>query len=109
VQGGSNARAIDHSIYVSDLYFGIDMGTSNDLVQGDWVTAPSSGLMIGGKMDMRMTAARAATIIADTKLQFSVGDIIWYTDATAGGVPGIYCTTGGAGGTAVFRNMAPLA
>ena len=40
---------------------------------------------------------------------WSVGDRIRYINAAAGAAPGSQCTTGGAGGTAVFKAMAHLA
>jgi hypothetical protein len=81
-----------------------------DIYEGRVVQSPlAAGDVIGGRLVVRMTSSAATTLIADTTQTFQVGDTIHYTDAASGGVPGIYCTTGGAGGTAVFRNMAALA
>ena len=68
-----------------------------------------SGTFYGGIMNIRTTQAIAGTIIADTTQIFKDGDTIYYSDVAAAGVPGVVCTTPGAGGTAVFSNMAALA
>ena len=56
-------------------------------------------------LNMIQKAAAAPTDVHQT---YAVGDIIWKITPTTGAAPGWVCTTGGAGGTAVFTEMANL-
>lgn len=98
-----------HFIVVDSLYL-CPGDCWRDIYEGRVVQSPlASGGVRGGRLEMRMTSSAATTLIADTTQTFQQGDTIIYTDAAAGSAPGIYCTTGGAGGTAVFKAMANLA
>ena len=66
--------------------------------------------MIANRLTVRCTTAEWTTISGDANQSWKAGDMALYTDAAAGAVPGVYCTTGGAGGgTAVFKALAVLA
>jgi len=58
----------------------------------------------GGRMVMR-----SDSVPSDPDMTFEVGDQVWKFTVAAGGSPGWVCTTGGAGGTAVFKAMANVA
>jgi len=54
-----------------------------------------SGTVEGGTMKLHVTAALAATMIADTTQTYKVGDAFEYTDPLAGQVEGKKLTTTG--------------
>lgn len=58
----------------------------------------------GGRMVLRADSAPT-----DVDQTYAVGDQVWKLTAVAAASPGWVCTTGGAGGTAVFKAMANLA
>jgi hypothetical protein len=59
---------------------------------------------LGGRMNMRSDSAPT-----DVDQTFEVGDEVTKFTIAAAGSPGWFCTTGGAGGTAVFKAKAAVA
>ena len=55
----------------------------------------AAGSVMNGRLYMRVTQARAATMIADTAQTYRVGDTFEYTDPTAGGNAGTKLTSAG--------------
>lgn len=81
-----------------------------DIYAGRVTQSPlASGAVDGGKLRLRVTQSYWATIVADPTQEWEVGDTIEYTDPAAAGDKGIVCTTGGAGGTAVFKAFGVIA
>jgi hypothetical protein len=105
----SNNTATNDYILVDSMFL-CPGDVWEDIYSGRIVQSPMcSGQVVGGNIVLRMTTAAAGTLTADTTQTFADGDTIWYTDPAAAGIPGVVCTTPGAGGTAVFSNMAALA
>jgi hypothetical protein len=100
---GANNTAIGDHINID--FMGIAAGDVwEQIYEGNFVQSQlCTGSFLGGRALWRLTQAAAATLIADTTQVYKVGDTIEYTDPAAAGNKGIVCTTGGAGGTAVFK------
>ena len=86
-------------ITVTDATINMDRLVNTTLPEYSGMSSHSSG----GNMIMRMASAPT-----DVDQTYAVGDIVWKTTPTTGAAPGWVCTTGGAGGTAVFTEMGNL-
>lgn len=68
----------------------------------------NTSIVHNGKLIMKLTSSDAATIIVDTGQTWEIGDLIEYSNPTAGGFLGIVCTTGGAGATSIWKNYGAI-
>ncbi len=73
-------------------------------MRGEYVDHHSIPQFLGGLMRIVDTA-----VPSDTQQVYAVGDQWWNSAVAAAGSPGSICTTGGAGGTAVWKAMAAVA
>jgi hypothetical protein len=65
--------------------------------------------MIDSDASTGRAVIRASAAPTDADQTYVAGDQVWYPAPTAGGSPGLVCTTGGVGGVAVWKDMANLA
>lgn len=84
-------------------------GTLDMIYSSSAVGSTAAILRMGKPSVWVVTQAQAVTNIADVRIIYAKGDAFEYTDPTAGGAKGIVCTTGGAGGTAVFKAFGVIA
>jgi hypothetical protein len=68
----------------------------------------SQGLVADGFPNNELAYATSPPASVGAGITYTTGQVIWKKDVAAGGPPGWLCTTGGAGGTAVFKEMADL-
>jgi hypothetical protein len=73
-------------------------------MRGEYVDHESIPTFDGGLMTIVDTA-----VPSDTQQTYRQGDRWWNSAVAAAGSPGSICTTGGAGGTAVWKAMAVVA
>ncbi len=73
-------------------------------MRGEYTDHHTIPQFLGGLMRIVDTA-----VPADTQQTYAVGDQWWNSAVAAAGSPGSICTTGGAGGTAVWKAMAAVA
>jgi hypothetical protein len=75
-------------------------------VTNGWITDSDliQTIGLGGRMMMRSDAAPT-----DPEMTYEVGDEVTKWTVAAGRSPGWFCTTGGVGGTAVFKAKSALA
>lgn len=99
-----SGSAQDHSVYIADVALCVSPQSWNDVMAGRFSLAHEAGIFIGQNFHVYDSAAPT-----DADTYWLRGDVVWNTAPSAGGSPGWVCTTSGAGGTAVFRNMAALA
>jgi hypothetical protein len=73
-----------------------------DQQNGNYADSMALPLFVNNRMELVYTPS------ANANLVYEVGDKYWNRTVAAAGTPGKVCTTGGAGGVAVWSNMSPL-
>jgi hypothetical protein len=105
IYGGSGSSTGNEFIVVDSMYLIEGNGQDASVLNGYIVDSELNQCAnFGGRMVMRSDSAPT-----DPDQTFEVGDQVWKFTVSAGGSPGWVCTTGGAGGTAVFKAMANVA
>jgi hypothetical protein len=105
IYGGSGSSTGNEFIVVDSMYLIEGNGQDASVLNGYIVDSELNQCAnFGGRMVMRSDSAPT-----DPDQTFEVGDQVWKFTVAAGGSPGWVCTTGGAGGTAVFKAMANVA
>jgi hypothetical protein len=103
----NNGSATGAEYIVVDSIFLIEgNGGQNQHIANGWIMDSDiiQTVGLGGRMNMRSDSAPT-----DVDQTFEVGDEVTKFTIAAAGSPGWFCTTGGAGGTAVFKAKAAVA
>ncbi len=105
VYGQNGSATGNEYVIVDSMYLVEGSGQDTSVVNGYIADSDINQCAnFGGRMVMRSDSAPS-----DADMTFEVGDQVWKFTAAAGGSPGWVCTTGGAGGVAVFKAMANVA
>jgi hypothetical protein len=101
----SGVAAGTEYLHVDEITLVEDVSNLYEQMQGNYINSDTLPSFDGKRMRAFGTVA---TFGSSTGEIYSVGDIIMNSAVAALGTPGYICTTGGAGGTAVWSNMPAL-
>jgi hypothetical protein len=103
---GGTLPDTDAYIVIDSIQIAEDKANFSDFVAGRCVdSAAIDATCAGGRVTMRTDL----TTMSDATQTYEIGDRIEYLTPVAAGNMGAVCTTGGAGGTAVFKTFGVIA